>query len=156
MKKVGGELRGYMCYLTSKISIYFTLNSIAMKNLILSVAFLICAFMLGQAQSIKYDYNIPILNVVALTEDHQDKEVFVTHVEDSYKITFYVKTAGMVKEHSVGVAYDKNLTSASYIWLSHHRLALRLADADSSDFFDIEVTGKKNWTSLECNVDAER
>ena len=127
-----------------------------MKNLILSSAFLICSFMQGQAQSIKYDYNIPILNDVVLTEDHQDKEVFVTHVEDSYKIAFYVKTAGMLKEHTVRVAYDKNLTSASYAWLSPHRLALRLADADSSDFFDIEITGKKNWTSLECNVDGER
>jgi hypothetical protein len=38
---------------------------------------------------------------------------------------------------------------------SPHRLALRLADADSSDFFDIEVAGKKNWTSLESNVDGE-
>lgn len=127
-----------------------------MKNLILSAAFLICSFMLGQAQSIKYDYNIPILNDVVLTEDHQVKDVFVTRVKDSYKITFYVKTAGKVKEHSVGVAYDKNLTSASYTWLSPHRLALRLADADSSDFFDIEIAGKKNWTSLECNVDGER
>jgi len=127
-----------------------------MKNLLLSAALLICSFMLGQAQSIKYDYTIPILSDIVLTEDYQVKDVFVTRVEDSYKITFYVKTAGMVKEHSVRVAYDKNLTSASYTWLSPHKLALRLADADSSDFFDIEVTGKKNWTSLECNVDGER
>lgn len=62
----------------------------------------------------------------------------------------------MVKEHSVRVAYDKNLTSASYTWLSPHRLAFRLADAGSSDFFDIEIAGKRNWTSLECNVDGER
>jgi len=127
-----------------------------MKNLILSATLLICAFMQGQAQSIKYDYTISILNDEVLTEDHQINDVFVTRVEGRYKITFYVKTAGMVKEHSVRVAYDKNLTSASYAWLSPHRLALRLADADSSDFFDIEVTGKKNWTSFECNVDGER
>lgn len=127
-----------------------------MKNLILSAALLICSFTLGQAQSNKYDYTIPILNDEVHTEDHQINGVFVTRVEDRYKITFYVKTAGMVKEHSVRVAYDKNLTSASYAWLSPHRLALRLADADSSDFFDIEIAGKKNWTSLECNVDGER
>lgn len=127
-----------------------------MKNLILSAALLICSFMLGQAQSINDDYTIPILNDEVLTEDHQVNDVFVTRVEDRYKITFYVKKAGMVKEHNVGVASDKNLTSASYTWLSPHKLALRLADADSSDFFDIEVNGKKNWTSLECNVDGER
>lgn len=127
-----------------------------MKNLILSAAHLICSFMLGQAQSIKYDYTIPILNDEVLTEDHQVNDVFVTRVEDRYKITFYVKTAGMVKEHSVRVVYDKNLTSASYTWLSPHRLALRLADAYSSDFFDIEVAGKNNWTSFECKVDGER
>ena len=126
-----------------------------MKNLILSSVLLISSFMMGQAQSIKYDSTIPILNDEVLTEDHQVNDVFVTRMEDRYQITFYIKKAGMVQEHSVGVAYDKNLTSASYAWLSPHRLALRLTNADSSDFFDIEVTGKKNWTSLECNVDGE-
>lgn len=127
-----------------------------MKNLILSAALLICSFTLGQAQSIKYDYTIPILNDEVPTEDHQVNDVFVTRMEDRYQITFYVKKASMIQEHSVGVTYDKNLTSASYAWRSPHRLALRLTNADSSDFFDIEIAGKKNWTSLECNVDGER
>lgn len=127
-----------------------------MNNLILSAALLIGSFMMGQAQSFKYDYTIPILNDEVRTKDHQVNDVFVTRMEDRYQISFYVKKAGMIQEHSVGVTYDKNLTSASNTWLSPHRLALRLSNADSSDFFDIEIAGKKNWTSLEYNVDGER
>ena len=62
-----------------------------MKNLILSATLLICSFIQGKAQSIKYDYTIPILNDQVITEDHQVNDVFVTRMEGRYKITFYVK-----------------------------------------------------------------
>ncbi len=126
-----------------------------MKKLIALFSLGIITYLPLKGQEMIYTSTVDIEKQKTTNTITKEHEILVTHDEDYYVIQFNIKHGGKVKTHKASVESDKHFDKASYSWVSKNRVAIKLFSLNSTDEYELKVSGKnKHTTGMEVEAEA--
>lgn len=124
-----------------------------MLKLLLCLSFLISLSIAANTQTIHYTHTIDILQEDVVPANPRHHDLMVTHVDHQYAIRFFIRRGSTLENHRAVIKTDQLFLQASFTWVSKHKAAVKLFNAQSGDVFLLKVFGKRATNGMEIETD---